>query len=59
MRDVCTVSEPRRRFTKNGVPWQWMWTENEQNDFDAIKELISTKCLGYFRKDWRVASSEW
>jgi hypothetical protein len=25
-----------------------MWTENEQNDFDAIKELISTKCMGYF-----------
>ena len=52
MRDVCTVSEPLWRLTKNGVPWQW--TETEQNAFDAIKELISTKCMGYFRKDWET-----
>ena len=28
--------------------------EIEQNAFDAIKELISTKCMGYFRKDWET-----
>jgi hypothetical protein len=52
MRDVCTVSEPLWRLTKNGVPWQW--TEAEQNAFDAIKKLNSTKCMGYFRKDWET-----
>ena len=50
MKDVNTIADPLWRLCKTGVPWQW--TETEQAAFEAVKELISTKCMGYFRKDW-------
>ena len=52
MRDVCSVAAPLWHLTKDGVPWQW--TEVEQRAFEALRELITTKCMGYFRKDWET-----
>ena len=40
------------RLTKNGMAWHW--TTTEQNAFQALKDAISTKCMGYFRKDWET-----
>ena len=50
--NLCTLAEPLWRLTKDKVPWQW--TDLEQRAFDAIKEAIEMKCVGYFRKDWET-----
>ena len=55
MKDICTIAEPLWRLTKNGMAWQW--TTTEQNAFQALKDAISTKCMGYFRKDWAQTQS--
>jgi hypothetical protein len=34
------------------VPWQW--TKVEETAFQGIKDAISTKFMGYFRKDWQT-----
>jgi transposase InsO family protein len=52
MKDICTIAEPLWKLTKNGMAWQW--TTTEQNAFQALKDGISTKCMGYFRKDWET-----
>ena len=52
MKDVCTVAEPLWRLTKKDVPWEW--GEKEQKAFDALKNLITAKCMSYFRKDWET-----
>ena len=52
MKDVNMIAEPLWRLCKNGVPWQW--TEIEEAAFQALKDAISTKCMGYFRKDWQT-----
>ena len=46
MKDICTISEPLWKLTKNGMAWQW--TTTEQNAFKALKDTISTKCMGCF-----------
>lgn len=50
MKNFCTMAEPLWRLTKNGVKWQW--GEIEQRAFEDIKQAISTKCIGFFKKDW-------
>jgi hypothetical protein len=52
VKDVCTVAEPLWRLTNKDVPWEWGATE--QKAFEALKNLISTKCMSYFRKDWNT-----
>ncbi len=42
MKDVCTTAEPLWRLTKSGVKWQW----------GEAEQAASTKCVGYFNKDW-------
>ena len=34
------------------MPWQW--TKVEKGAFESLKELISTRCMGYFRVDWET-----
>ena len=50
MKDVNTVAEPLWRLTKKDVPWEW--GETEQTAFEAVKELISTRYMSFYRKDW-------
>ena len=51
--DVCPISDPLWKLTKNRV--QWKWTEVEQKAFQDHKNAISTQCMGYyFWKDWET-----
>ena len=50
MKNVCSVAEPLWKLTKKGA--QWQWTDIEQEAFEQLKNLISTKCMAYFNKDW-------
>ncbi len=50
--NLCSIAEPLWRLCKDGVPWQW--TDLEQRAFDAVKEAIEMRCVGYFRKDWET-----
>ena len=34
------------------MPWQW--TKVVKGAFESLKELISTRCMGYFRVDWET-----
>ena len=52
MKDVNSIADPLWHLCKSGVPWQW--TKIEETAFQAIKDAISTKCMGYFRKDWQT-----
>ena len=31
----------------------WKWGAKEQAAFDALKRAITTKCVGYFNKEWK------
>ena len=53
MKDVCSIAEPLWKLCKEGVPWQWR-PEVEHAAFMALKDAISTKCMGYFRIDWET-----
>lgn len=50
MRDICTIAEPLWSLTKANVDWKR--GEVESAAFDALKRAISTKCVGYFKKNW-------
>ena len=50
MKDLATIAEPLWYRTKKDVPW--IWGKVEQDAFDAIKRTMSTKCMGYFNKNW-------
>ncbi len=53
MRDVCTVSETQNMQTKK----RESPGEIEQNAFDAIIELISTKCMKASETDLKSDAS--
>ena len=50
MQDVCTIAEPLWSLTKKDKPWEW--GQIQQEAFDKLKGALSTKCMGYFNKDW-------
>ena len=50
MKDICTIAEPLWKLTKADA--ECKWGEREQESFDSLKQAISTKCVGYFRKEW-------
>ena len=52
MQNHCIVADPLWRLCKAGV--EWKWGPEEQNSFDEVKNAISTKCMGYFNKEWRT-----
>jgi hypothetical protein len=52
MKDVCTIAAPLWLLTREGVPWNW--DDEAKGAFEALKAAISTKCMGYFNKDWRT-----
>ena len=52
MKDICTVAQPLWRLTKKDVEWEW--GVREETVFGSLKELISTKCMAYFDKDWET-----
>ena len=39
------------KLTKTGV--EWKSGAEEQAAFDALKQAITTKCVGYFNKEWK------
>ena len=52
MQNHCMVADPLWRLCKAGV--EWKWGVEEQKSFEEVKNAISTKCMGYFNKDWRT-----
>ena len=52
MKDVSTIAEPLWKLTKKDVPWNW--AEVEQTAYDRLKDLITTKYMSYYRKDWET-----
>ncbi len=51
--DLSTAAEPLWRLTKQNVPWRW--SEEEENAFRKVKELLSLKRMAYFDKNWHTA----
>ena len=51
MPNICTTAEPLWKLTKTGGVWKW--GAKEQAAFDALKRAITTKCVGYFNKEWK------
>ena len=46
------IAEQLWRLTKTNA--EWKWGEQEKTAFENLKRAISTKCVGYFRKEWRT-----
>ena len=50
--NLASISEPLWRLTKEGV--KWVWEEEHERAFTALKQAISEKCLAYFNREWRT-----
>jgi hypothetical protein len=50
--DVCTISAPLWRLTRDKVPWKW--DVEEKRAFNDLKTAISTKCMAYFDIKWNT-----
>ena len=51
MFNICTTAEPIWKLTKTEV--ELKWGAEEQAAFDALKRAMTTKCVGYFNKEWQ------
>ena len=50
IKDLSTVAEPLRKFTRQGIPFKWGRTEEES--FNELKRrLANSETLGYFDKN--------
>jgi hypothetical protein len=50
--DLSTVAEPLWRLTKNDAPWRW--TEEEENAFERVKDLLSSRRMAFFDRNWHT-----
>ena len=48
--ELAHITEPLWRLTKDGT--EWIWADEQQRAFEALKQAITQQCLAFFRRDW-------